>query len=84
MKVTLIVDVPDKRGNGDWYVIGDNLRIVYDDYGSLKNYKDIDDDIAELKPLPNFKYMSLKDEHDDLTFQMGWNACLDEILGEEE
>ena len=47
----------------------------------------IDKDVPSwcpLKPMPSQKCLSLKDEHDDIIFQMGWNACLDEITGETE
>ena len=37
-----------------------------------------------LRPLPGIKYISLNDKHDDLIFQMGWNACIEEITGETE
>lgn len=41
-------------------------------------------DECPLKKLPEIKYINLNDKHDDLIFQMGWNACLDEIMGKTE
>ena len=94
MKAIMIVEVPDNCGNGDWYIIGDNLKIVYDDYGSLKNYKYIDDDMIELKLLPQkveidkkvfIDYGAILDKYAmNKGYQCGYNACIDEILGEEE
>ena len=37
-----------------------------------------------LKPLPEIKYIRPNDTHDDLMLQIGWNACIDEIMGETE
>ena len=41
-------------------------------------------DSCPLRPLPQIKYINLDDTHDDLIFEMGWNGCLDEIIGETE
>ena len=91
MKAILVVDIPDdyeEYGSGDWYVISDDdLRIVYEEDGALINYKYIDDDIAQLKPMPQKESEKRREEIEDWTgliYSQGWNACIDEILGEEE
>ena len=90
MKAVLVVDIPDdydEYGIGDWYIIpneyGDELSIVYEEDGALIHYRDIDD-MAQLKPMPE-----KKNPLDDCGMFhgkgiQGWNACIDEILGEEE
>lgn len=87
MKAILVVDIPDdyeEYGSGVWCVVGDDLRIVYEEDGSLMEYKYIDYDIAQLKPMPK-----KKNPLDDCGMFhgkgiQGWNACIDEILGETE
>ena len=88
MKAILIVDIPDdydEYGNGDWYIIGDDLRIVYEEDGALTHYKFIDYDIAHLKPLS--QHMTMKNVVDsdyNEAFIDGFNYCIDEITGEKE
>ena len=91
MKAILIIDIPDdydEYGSGDWYVVSDNddLKIVYEEDGSLMHYKYIEDDIAELKPMPSKKgkYGELNHYDTDIHYEIGWNDCINEILGESE
>lgn len=85
MKAILIVDVPDDIA--DAY---ENLTVDYFLYGEPIEYdKSFKENIiyvenVKLRPLPQMKYISLGDTHNDLIYEMGWNACLDEILGEAE
>ena len=69
MKAILIIDIPDdydEYGSGDWYVVGDDdLRVVYEEDGALKTYKYIDDDMAQLKPLPQKKKVREINKVDD-------------------
>lgn len=92
MKAVLVVDIPDdydEYGSGDWYIIpndyGDELSIVYEEDGALMHYRDIGDE-AQLKPLPQKIDISEEElyEKQYMCFEGGWNACIDEILGEEE
>ena len=95
MKAILVVDIPDDyQEYGDWYVIGADLRIVYEEDGALMNYKYIDDDMPQLKPMPlklaeNFgsnaptnTYIMNGTERQYLDmFAVGYNRCIDEIVG---
>ena len=78
MKVIAIIDVPE-GGKGKWYIDGE---IRYTENESLM--KKFDVEMVPLKPLPQMKYISLGDTHNDLIYEMGWNGCLDEIMGEKE
>ena len=91
MKAILVVDIPDdyeEYGSGDWYVIGDDLRIVYEEDGIFWNYKYIDGDIAQLKPMPEkVETPKIIQEQIDGWHKLageyiGYNKCIDEILGE--
>ena len=89
MKAIAIVELPDDafEWGGKWMI---------DDKGAIRynwmHYKDIDACGIELRPLPKEKdnrlYISnhptneIDIEEDE--FANGWNACLEEILGETE
>ena len=94
MKAILVVDIPDdydEYGSGDWYVIGDDLMIVYEEDGGLLHYKDIDDDMAQLKPMPYISQKRINDlkkwgwsEQEILMYEEGFDYCVDKISGGEE
>ena len=53
MKAILVVDIPDDYEEyGDWYIVGDNLRIVYEEDNSLMTYKAFENDLIKLKHMP--------------------------------
>lgn len=88
MKAVLVIDMPC-----DCYdcplckdSVVDRCNIMYRDIHSDGGIEETDGRPlwCPLRPLPSEKYLSLKDKHDDIIFQMGWNACLDEITGETE
>ena len=90
MKAILVVDIPDdykEYGSGDWYVISDDdLRIVYEEDGALINFKYIDDDMAQLKPMPERINLLNIDTNNllDLGYMHGRNDLINQIEGEEE
>lgn len=94
MKAILVVDIPDdydEYGSGVWCVVGDDLRIVYEEDGALMEYKYIDYDIAELKPMPIISKKRINDlkkwgwsEQEILMYENGFDYCIDEIVGAEE
>lgn len=88
MKAVLVIDMPDDVSLDEWYavkVIVDRLKATEEEliYGipfvESKLFR-----FVPLRPLPEIKYISPNNTHDDLMFQMGWNDCLDEIVGETE
>ena len=84
MKAIVLVDIPDdceEYGSGDWYITGDDLNIRYEEDGALMHYKNIKDDMLELKPMPKELDPGISDDY--VNYCQGFNDCLDEILGEE-
>lgn len=97
MKAIAIVELPDDAfddeawGDGKW-IIDDEGAIRYKEDDAWMHYKDIDVDGIELRPLPEKVdfISSFPEDPYDWTFlyleakgyEEGWNACLDEILGE--
>ena len=82
MKMIAIIDVPD--GEGKWYIDGE---IHYTENESLM--KKFDADMIPLKPMPQEQdiYEIGMDEEDTNAkrqWNKGWNACLEEIVGETE
>jgi len=69
MKALIVIEIPD-----------DHLGVTLNDlFDRLKGYK------CDLKPMP--KMVEVPDDAyvaDYLDFDLGWNACLEEITGEEE
>ena len=88
MKAMAIVELPDDAfddeawGDGKW-IIDDEGAIRYKEDDAWMHYKNIDVDGIELRPLPEMVKVS-DDAYvsDYLDFDLGWNACLDEITGE--
>ena len=77
VKAVLVVDIPD--GYGDVY---DNKAIVTLKNGKLGTSLGIYN--VPLKPVPEYKKPKNPDETwEELHTRWGWNACVDEILGEE-
>lgn len=89
MKAIAIVDLPDDAlewGDGEW-IIDDMGAIRYSEDNAWVHYKDIK--YFPLKPVPERKEMTdivLKGHTGELLEARydGFNACLQEILGEEE
>lgn len=86
MKYIAIVDLPDDAdewGDGKWIITGEGEIRYRKDDNVWCLYSDIKDYGIELKPLPE---MQQKDNSNDINFgyELGWDACLDEILGETE
>ncbi len=88
MKLYAIVEIEDEMFDDykEWYISADGLDIRYEDDGCLMVYKCVKDALIELKPLPQKKNteISLNAINDWLEHseRLGFNACLDEILGE--
>ena len=86
MKAILVVDIPDdyeEYGSGNWYIVSDDdLRIVYEEDGALMNYKYIDDDMPQLKPMPDKIDQGYSCSAYDEGYGDGHDKCIDEILGE--
>lgn len=91
MKAILIIDKPENcklidtqnkcRGCAFYYENKDDKMSCYiDDY--IKDCKGS----CPLKPLPQKKYVNEEIAKYDCEYdeQIGWNDCIDEILGEEE
>ena len=86
MKAILVVDMPERcwdcpYGHDMWQ---GEYRCLLDGKTKLDVPNDERSEECPLKPMPSEKYLSPRDEHDDIIFQMGWNGCIDEILGETE
>lgn len=81
MKAILVIDMPScciecPLYDFDTYLCSSEMETTNE------NRHDERMDWCPLKPMPQIKYISPNDTHDDLIFQMGWNACLDSIIGE--
>ena len=82
MKSILIIDTPTTCTDCPCYdYIHGVCAITYKDCELRKQAKPT---WCPLKPLPEIKYIRPNDTHDDLMLQIGWNDCIDEILGETE
>lgn len=83
MKAVLIIDINDE-------LIEDyeNLYVEYDLRGELKNDNVVESiryvEDCPLKPLPQNKDFEWTDSFGIHNFKKGFNACLNEILGDEE
>ena len=86
MKAILVIDIDDSLVEGDERFAVDGYLMqesdcvgCYEAVGRIEN--------AVLKPMPRHKY-GFEDNglrpSDQILIQSGWNACLDEILGETE
>ena len=93
MKSILIFDTPTRCydcplytsiDDADEYGFCDDRNILGQEEAQEKIRFDEKPTWCPLRPLPEIKYISLNNTHDDLMFQMGWNDCLDEIVGETE
>ena len=84
MKLLLVIDVADDAAENykDFTVDYDLRGTPIDDEKVNESIKYVED--CPLRPLPEMKHISLDDTHNDLIYEMGWNACLDEITGETE
>lgn len=77
MKAILVVDIPDDLKYEELYCNGEIRYTSEFNTGSVflqEIYRGL------LKPMPEKEL--IWNDNDD--YQMGWNACIDEILGEEE
>lgn len=84
MKAILIADIPDdyqEYGSGDWYVVGDDLKIVYEEDGALIEYKYFGEDMEQLKPMPDKIDQGYPCDTYEEGYGAGWDECIDEILG---
>ena len=75
MKAILVVDFPKDGCRNCQFNIG----------GSLCTARSIEDeeDGCPLKSMPHKKQISLREDY-DVYYKMGWNDCIDELLGETE
>lgn len=98
MKAIAIVEIPDDAfddeawGDGKWMIDDEGAIRYLEDGNCWMHYKDIECDGIELRPMPpsseeNGRYVrekcfteSLSENY--LDYECGWDACLDEILGE--
>ena len=77
MKAIAIVELPDDAfDKGRWYLD----KIYYIEKESL--FDDYANEMWELKPLPQKVELDMNEYYEGMAD--GWNACLDEILGETE
>lgn len=77
MKAIAIVELPDDAfDKGRWYLD----KFVYTEKESL--FDDYANDMWELKPLP--QKLPRNELGNMSLYKSGWNACLDEIMGETE
>ena len=75
MKAILVIDMPK-----DMFV--DDCKI---EYCVVENVTDmcVEDGIKKLKPLPKKKEIEWSDSFGKHNYKKGFNACIDEITGEE-
>lgn len=83
MKAILVIDIPDKLDYLHLYLEGRILYTTEEDIG-FKYLKELS--LCVLKPMPRknqgkFWHNSIGKEN---TYVCGWNACVDEILGEQD
>ena len=76
MKAILVIDIP-KGYEADQLAVN---YLLYSVDGKV-----LDGDMGkELKPMPNKKIQDGRETDQIYGCYVGWNACIDEILGEEE
>jgi len=83
MKAVVIIDLPD---NVKWEEIEDVIVDVWiGEKTFIRKYKSMQRGV-EIKPLPSkLNHGNIWSEYDEeCGYIDGWNACLDELLGEEE
>lgn len=81
MKAIIIVNVPDNTEfDKDYRLTGLLLANKYTENVAIE-FKD-----ARLKPVPSKKgkHGELNHYDTDIHYEIGWNDCIDEIIGEEE
>lgn len=75
MKAILVIDIPDDVELSNAYA-----QVIT--YFGCKSIKDFPGSNYKIKPMPKKKKFSNEWAHEH--FFYGWNACIDEILGETE
>ena len=84
MKAVLVIEMPneyaDRYNVDEMYVWG---LTVQDKHG-YEMFDLVTDMPNHLRLFPSFKAVDLNDTRDVMMFCHGWNACLNEILGETE
>ena len=97
-KAILVIDIPDEwfEEKEKWFLCCEDASLKYEEDGSLMHFKDFFEDV-ELKPLPQKRdkhkgKIIVKNEEEANNMQIlinqccdiGFNACLDEILEEKQ
>ena len=92
MKAILVIDMPNKCESCPCSTINDEIdgSMVFT-CDALPNKEITEGNMTKrkpswcpLRPLPSFKTVDLNDTRDVMMFCHGWNACLEEIIGETE
>ena len=87
MKAMLVIDLPDYLDEHDIPELLCNIKVIQDDEYIFSRH------FLKLKPLPQKnkydveKYATVDYENEETLghyLNIGWNACIDEILGEIE
>lgn len=74
-KALIVIDVPDHLDITQFKVDCKLVNKVY------INYPSMDNKLLDLKPMPQKKEKDNSNEL-NLGYELGWNDCIDEILGE--
>ena len=85
-KATLVIDIPNEYKDKDLVIVGEYLWLGYIDGHCLKEIEDLDTEILHFKELP--KPIQIPSDlpayaHYTKGYDDGWNACIEEIAGEE-
>ena len=81
MRSTLVIDTPDKCKNcplSYWGIDGLNCKPL------RKMIEDDKPDWCPLRPLPQKRETWNEMEFEVSEYAVGWNACIDEIIGDTE
>ena len=90
MKAILLIDIPDDVYDcyQNWSVTSnDEIELRYEEDGSLMHFMNLGMNL-ELKPMPEkkelneFKYRMLVNGEQIFSEDIGYNKCIDEILGD--
>jgi len=88
MKAVILVDMPDGVSLDEWYavkVIVDRLKVTQEElmqgipFDESKTFK-----FVPLRPLPNKQETARDEAYSVEDYRIGYNACLDAIMGETE